>query len=185
MAKDKAGSGAKAKKAKVPKHIGGVKIPKTLRDTGKAAIKLSRNPAARQLLTAGLAAAASAVASNERARKATVAGAREAGDSMSDAADNAADAAGKIGAALIGAATSAAQRFLGLSDDEAINSRSATPAVPPVQSKAADVADELSEASPAQGAAAEATVATPPRRPTVPPRRKPGAGNGGSTPKGR
>ena len=44
-----------------PKYIAGVKVPKALRDQGRAAALVAQSPMARELLTAGLAAAAAAV----------------------------------------------------------------------------------------------------------------------------
>jgi len=116
MAK-KNGADAKAdkpkSKTKIPKQIAGVKIPKTLRDSGKAAMKLAQNPVARELLSAGLVAAAAAVSANSRARKAAVDGGREAADAVSGAATTASSSAAMIGAALVDAAGTAAERFLG------------------------------------------------------------------------
>lgn len=142
--KDADGKVSKAKsskaksKIKIPKQIAGVTIPKTLRDSGKAAIKLAQNPAARELLSAGLVAAAAAVAANSRARKAAVDGGREAADAMGEATAKASDSAAKFSAALAGAAGIAAQRFFGLGDDgtakpvptDAASAKSSEPDVP-------------------------------------------------------
>lgn len=107
---------SKAKATKIPKQIAGVKIPKSLRDGGKAAVKLAQNPVARELLSAGLMAAATAVAANSRARAAAANGGRDAADAVNDIATTASDNAAKIGMALVGAAGSAAQRFFGLNE---------------------------------------------------------------------
>lgn len=122
MAKDKAdkahkaGKAGKSAKTKIPKQFAGVKIPKALRESGKAAIKLSQDPAARELLSAGLMAAATAIAANSRARTAAMDGGQQAKDAMGEAVHSASDSATKIGAALIGAANLAAQRFFKLDE---------------------------------------------------------------------
>lgn len=122
MAKDKADKAHKAGKSaktKIPKHFAGVKIPKALRESGKAAIRLSQDPAARELLSAGLMAAATAIAANSRARKVAMDGGQQAKDAMGEAVHSASDSATKIGAALIGAASVAAQRFFKLDEQNA------------------------------------------------------------------
>lgn len=48
----------KKAKLKIPKEIAGVKVPKELRKTAKAAAALAENPMVRELLAAGLTAAA-------------------------------------------------------------------------------------------------------------------------------
>jgi hypothetical protein len=126
MGKKKDAAKADKSKTKIPKQIAGVKIPKTLRDGGKAAMKLAQNPVARDLLSAGLVAAATAVAANSRARKAAVDGTREAADTMAGAAATASTSAAKIGAALVDAAGSAAERFLGLTPDGSTEQPAAT-----------------------------------------------------------
>lgn len=127
MAKKKDAGGKADKprsKSAIPKQIAGVKIPKTLRDSGKAAMKLAQNPVARELLSAGLIAAATAVTANSRARKAALDGGRDAADAVSGAAATASDNAAKLGAALVDAAGNAAQRFL--NGDKAAKTKSAT-----------------------------------------------------------
>lgn len=148
--KDPDGKAPKTKsKIKIPKQIAGVTIPKTLRDSGKAAIKLAQNPAARELLSAGLVAAATAVAANSRARKAAMDGGREAADAMGEATAKASDSAAKFSAALAGAAGIAAQRFFGLGDDQ-----KAKPA--PADGASADVSEpDVSEAVIAEPSGAE------------------------------
>lgn len=121
MAKNKGADGKADKpksKTKIPKRIAGVKIPKTLRDSGKAAMKLAQNPVARELLSAGLVAAAAAVAANSRARKAAIEGGRDAADAVTGAATTASSSAAMIGAALVDAAGSAAERFLGVKESK-------------------------------------------------------------------
>lgn len=111
MAKDKT-SGRK-KGPKIPKQIAGVKIPKGLRDSGKAAVKFAQSPMARELLSAGMVAAAAAVAANSRARKTARQSGSEASDAFAQATNAAAESASQIGAAFVEAAGAAAQRLFG------------------------------------------------------------------------
>ena len=53
---------SKKSKLKIPKEIAGVKIPKELRKKAKVAIAFAESPMARELLAAGLTAAAAALA---------------------------------------------------------------------------------------------------------------------------
>lgn len=119
MAKDKTAGGKKG--PRIPKQIAGVKVPKGLRDSGKAAVKFARSPMARELLSAGLVAAAAAVAANSRARKAAQQSGAEASDAFAKAADTAAESASKIGAAFVEAAGAAAQRLFASGKDGAAN----------------------------------------------------------------
>ena len=66
---------AKTKKAKIPKKIAGVKLPKEWRRTGEAILEKANSPAGREMLAAGLTmAAAAATAAVARSReKATTA----------------------------------------------------------------------------------------------------------------
>lgn len=121
MAKDKLAGGKKG--PKIPKQIAGVKVPKGLRDSGKAAVKFAQSPMARELLSAGLVAAAAAVAANSRARKAAQQSGAEASDAFAKAADTAAESASKIGAAFVAAAGAAAQRLFATGDDKAASRR--------------------------------------------------------------
>ena len=138
---------AKSKKTKIPKTIAGVTIPKTLRDSGKAAVKLAQNPVARELLTAGLAAAATAIAANGRARKAATDAGRAAADATGEAASTAGDSAARIGAALAGVAGVAAQRFLGLGEDQV-----AKPAPAATETEASAEPDAPVDAAPVDAA---------------------------------
>jgi hypothetical protein len=52
----------KDKTPKLPKKLGGVKLPKELRKTAKSALKLAQNPVAREVMAAALVAGASALA---------------------------------------------------------------------------------------------------------------------------
>jgi hypothetical protein len=52
---------AKTRKGKLPKRIGGVKLPKEVRKTGGRIAKVVNSPAGRELIAAGLTIAAAAV----------------------------------------------------------------------------------------------------------------------------
>lgn len=52
----------KDKKAKAPKTVGEVKVPKAWRKSAKAALELAQNPLAREVLSAALVAGAAALA---------------------------------------------------------------------------------------------------------------------------
>ena len=58
MAKDKKD---KAKKVKVPKEVGGVKVPKKLRKLGDQAVKLAKEPVVAEVVAGALLAAAAAL----------------------------------------------------------------------------------------------------------------------------
>lgn len=70
MAKDK-----KQKKAKLPKEVLGIKLPKELREAGGALLEKANSPQGREMLAAGLtmaaAAASAAVARNRTQAKTT------------------------------------------------------------------------------------------------------------------
>ena len=51
----------KDKKPKVPKKVGGVKLPKDLRKTAKSALKIAENPIAREVVAAALVAGVGAL----------------------------------------------------------------------------------------------------------------------------
>jgi len=53
---------AKKDKSKLPKKVGGVKLPKDLRRTATSAFKLAQNPIAREVMSAALVAGAAALA---------------------------------------------------------------------------------------------------------------------------
>ena len=61
MAKDGKGKKDKAKKLKVPKDVGGVKVPKKLRKLGNEAAKLAKEPVVAEVVAGALLAAAGAV----------------------------------------------------------------------------------------------------------------------------
>lgn len=60
----------KDKKAKLPKKVGGVKLPKQLRKSAKTALEIAQNPIAREVVSAALVAGAAALA-RRKAEKAT------------------------------------------------------------------------------------------------------------------
>ena len=69
---------AKTKKAKIPKRIGGVKLPKELRKTGEAILDKANSPQGREMLAAGLTmAAAAATAAVARSRATSTAAASD------------------------------------------------------------------------------------------------------------
>lgn len=159
MAKDKSGGKSGAKAAKIPKQIAGVKIPKGLRDSGNAAMKLAQSPMARELLSAGLAAAAAAVVANGRARKTAQQSGEEIKDTMSGAVNAAAESAGKIGTAFVEAASVAAQQIFA-----AGKMNSAAPAPPAVDPETQASASPIEDADePSSEEQAEEPV-RPPRR---------------------
>ena len=51
----------KDKTPKLPKKVGGVKVPKQLRKTAKEALEIAQNPIARELISAALVAGAAAL----------------------------------------------------------------------------------------------------------------------------
>lgn len=105
-------------------------VPDALRDAGKRAADLAQNPYARSLLAAGLVAAAAALAANRNTREAT----RRNLKSATAAAEVAADQAGKVGLAIVNAATEAVQHMLslagigGAASDAKSEAKSAEPA---------------------------------------------------------
>src|SRR3954471_5080491 len=89
------------------------KIPDALREAGRPAADLARNPVARGMLIATLATAAAALATNKNIRESAKKNARKAQSAAEAAADAAADSANRIGAAMIDAATDAVRRMMG------------------------------------------------------------------------
>jgi hypothetical protein len=57
--------GKKSKKAKLPKELGGVKLPKQLRRSAEFLSELAQNPVAREVASAALIAAAAALATRK------------------------------------------------------------------------------------------------------------------------
>jgi hypothetical protein len=100
---------AKKKAKKLPKTIGGVKIPKKVRKQGGELLAKVNTPMGRELLAAGLVAAGAAMAKREETRKAA---ARVAGEAE-DAAAKGARLASEIGGIVGAAANAALDRLLG------------------------------------------------------------------------
>jgi hypothetical protein len=112
-------------KVKIPKRVGGVKIPKKVRKKAKKALKAVESPVVRQLAAAAVGAAAQARADRT---------ARDDGDGANGARAHATVRIGgaKIGDALRSAAIDGLRRFLegfeeGLRDDSSNGERSARP----------------------------------------------------------
>ncbi len=77
---------AKTKKGKLPKRIGGVKLPKEVRKTGGRIAKVVGSPAGRDLIAAGLTMAAAALsAAVEKERVKRRGAAKPAADRVGDA----------------------------------------------------------------------------------------------------
>ena len=70
----------KDKKAKVPKKVGDVKVPKKWRKSAEAALDLAQNPIAREILAAALAAGAGALTKRSGGKTAQGATATKAPD---------------------------------------------------------------------------------------------------------
>jgi hypothetical protein len=63
----------KDKAPKLPKKVGGVKVPKQLRKTAKTAIEIAQNPLAREIVSAAVVAGAAALAKGKTAKGASAA----------------------------------------------------------------------------------------------------------------
>jgi hypothetical protein len=72
-------------KVKVPKRIGGVKVPKAVRKAGKSALKLAEQPAVGETVAAALLAAAAALRDPPATRRAAAAAADGAGEAGQEA----------------------------------------------------------------------------------------------------
>src|SRR5690349_24458492 len=72
-------------KVKIPKRIAGVKVPKSVRDAGRQALKLSAQPAVSETVAAALLAAAAALRDPPATRRAAGAAAGTAGEAGKDA----------------------------------------------------------------------------------------------------
>lgn len=125
-------------------------LPEALRDAGKRAADLAQNPYARSLLAAGLVAAAAALASNKKVREAS----RRNLKNAAEAVEVGTDSAGRIGLAMVNAATEAVQAVLNLGG-LATGEGSDTPAA------AAAPANEADKATPAKAPAARSRAAKP------------------------
>lgn len=72
-------------KVKVPKRIAGVKLPRSVREAGKSALKLAERPAVSETVAAALLAAAAALRDPPATRRAAGAAADAAGEAGQDA----------------------------------------------------------------------------------------------------
>jgi hypothetical protein len=91
---------------KVPKKIGGVKVPKKVRKTANTALKFADHPIAMELAAAALTAAAASL----RARKSG--GAKAAAATAEEGFDQLRDQAGKLKDLVIAAALDGARRLM-------------------------------------------------------------------------
>jgi len=120
---DKAGNGGPGRD---PPGWNQEAIPEALREAGRRAAELAQNPMARSLFAAGLVTAAAALAANKNVRDTTRKNLRDATDAAGVAAEN----AGKVGAAIVDAATDAIQRMLSLGAEMAGAAAPARPQAP-------------------------------------------------------
>ena len=81
----KAKKGKDKDKVRIPKRIAGVKVPKSVRDAGRQALKLSAQPAVSETVAAALLAAAAALRDPPATRRAAGAAADSAGEAGKDA----------------------------------------------------------------------------------------------------
>ena len=122
---------AKDKGAKMPKKVGGVKIPKGLRKAGAAAAELAQQPVVGEFVAAALtAAAASLMADTKAAKKVRDEGGEAASDTMKQAS--------AVGAAVKKVLLEAARELLDSFEDAAPVKRLArsAPAKPKRKKKA-------------------------------------------------
>jgi hypothetical protein len=96
----------KERRPKVPKEVGGVKVPKGIRKAGKAALKLAEQPVVSEAVAAALLAAAAALRDPPAAKKA----AKATGDGAADAGAAAGRQASILGDALKAVAIDVARR---------------------------------------------------------------------------
>jgi hypothetical protein len=108
----------KGKKLKIPREVGGVKVPKKLRKKAKQAVKLAKIPMARELAVAGLTAAAAALADSKEARRR----AARVREEVDEAAGELRREAAKLGDVIRAAAIEGARRLL--QEMEAVRSAS-------------------------------------------------------------
>jgi len=73
----------KDKSPKLPKKVGGVKVPKQLRKSAKSALQIAQNPIARELVSAAMAAGAAALAKRKITDKNAAAEARKPNSELS------------------------------------------------------------------------------------------------------
>ena len=96
------------------------KIPNALREAGQRAAELAQNPMARNMLAAGLVAAAAALTSSSRVRES----AKQAGRDAAESAEAAAESASRIGAAFVSAATDVVRKMMGSGNETGSGSNS-------------------------------------------------------------
>lgn len=99
---------SKSKKSKIPKQIGGIKIPKELREATERLAKWAESPLARQMMAAGLTAAAAALSETQTAQRA----AKAAGDGATKAAASATKRASRVRTVVTAAATAMGRDLL-------------------------------------------------------------------------
>ncbi|TPG21032.1 hypothetical protein EAH87_06730 [Sphingomonas koreensis] len=103
----------RSKTTKLPKTIGGVKIPKQVRKSGGELLAKVNSPLGRELLAAGLVAAGAALAKKDAVRGAT----GEAMTGAVDAQEVGARMAAQIGGVVGAAANAALDRIFGAAGD--------------------------------------------------------------------
>ena len=104
------------KKAKIPKQVAGIKVPKKLRKAGNKAVKLAQDPVVGEVVAAALLSAAAALREGAPAKGD---GASGGGDQGVDGAESVKRQANALGDSLKGLALDFARRALeGLGDAE-------------------------------------------------------------------
>jgi len=101
-----------AKKAKLPKKIAGVKVPKKLRKGGGSLLALIESPIGRRVAADALIAVAGVLAGNDRTRGAVAAAGREVADAGEAAASGSADVARQVAEVATGVVAEAARHVL-------------------------------------------------------------------------
>lgn len=87
---------------KIPKQIGGMKLPKELRQAGNSLLEKAGSPAGREIIASGLTmAAAAAVAAAAKHRADVAAGDRKAGEPGMNDPQRVADAVGNVAEAVL------------------------------------------------------------------------------------
>lgn len=92
----------------------GDRIQQQIRDFAQKAADLAQNPVARTMIAAGLVTAAAAMTSNKKVRD----NVKKAGRDAADSAEEAAEAASRIGTAVVNAAADAFRRVMNLGSAE-------------------------------------------------------------------
>ena len=98
------------KKGKLPKEVGGIKVPKQLRKAGNKAMKLAKDPVVSEVVAAALLSAAAAL--REKKDPKVVPAAAGAADAAADAAEGAKRQANKLSDSLKVLAIDLARRAL-------------------------------------------------------------------------